>query len=74
METTEHITESYIRYVKKWFTNSNIKCKGGKEIDIIAIDSNENRYHIECGVTHKKSFALKSKPSEGLFNLTSYYL
>jgi len=65
METTEHITESYIRYVKKWYTNSNIKCKGGKEIDIIAIDKNGKKYHIECGVTHKKHWALKSRVEKG---------
>ena len=39
METTEHIVESYVRFCLGWFTNSNIKGKGGKEIDILAIDS-----------------------------------
>lgn len=64
METTEHITESYVRHVLGWFTNSNIKARGGKEIDIIAVDKKGNKYHIECGVTHKKQFALMAKPSK----------
>ncbi len=51
METTEHITESYIRYVKKGYTNSNIKCKGGKEIDIIAIDLDGNKHCIKNYLT-----------------------
>jgi len=69
METTEHITEAYVRHVLGWFTNSNIKAKGGKEIDILAIDVRENKYHIESGVTHKKNWALKSKRSKEDFDL-----
>ena len=67
METTEHIVESYVRFVKKWFTISNIKAKGGKEIDLLAIDKDGNRYHIESGVTHLKSWGLISKPSKDDF-------
>ena len=44
METTEHIVESYVRFVKKWFTISNIKAKGGKEIDILAVDKDGLNY------------------------------
>lgn len=61
METTEHIAEEYVRHKLKWFTNPNIKAKGGKEIDILAIDKKGRRYWIECGVTHKINWALKSK-------------
>ena len=64
IETTEHIVESYVRHYLRWFTNSNIKAKGNKEIDILAVDSLGNRYWIECGVTHKKSWALKSRATE----------
>jgi len=39
METTEKIVESYCRYVKRWFTISNIKCQGQYEIDLLAIDA-----------------------------------
>jgi hypothetical protein len=55
METTEKIVESYCRYVKGWFTISNIRCSGQYEIDLLALDpsprSNVRRYHIECGVS-----------------------
>jgi len=64
METTEHITESYVRYCLEWFTNSNIKAKGGKEIDILAIDKKGKKYWIECGITHKKHWSLKAKADE----------
>ncbi len=64
METTEHIAEVYVRHVLGWFTNSNIKAKAGKEIDILAVDKNGRKYHIECGVTHKKAFALKARKSD----------
>ena len=65
METTEHIVESYVRFVRGWFTNSNIKCKNGKEIDILAIDPiTGKKYHIECGITHTKAWALKKSPSK----------
>jgi len=55
METTEKIVESYCRYVKGWFTISNIKCSGQYEIDLLAVcpspNTNIKRYHIECGVS-----------------------
>lgn len=55
METTEKIVESYCRYVKGWFTISNIKCPGQYEIDLLAVDPSPSkgrgRYHIECGVS-----------------------
>ena len=55
METTEKIVESYCRYVKGWFTISNIKCSGQYEIDLLAVDTSSDeglkRYHIESGVS-----------------------
>ena len=63
-ETTEHIVESYVRYYLRWFTNSNIKAKGNKEIDILAIDRLGNRFWIECGVTHTKHWSLKAKSTD----------
>lgn len=67
METTEKIVEAYVRYVKGWFTIPNIKCKGQKEIDLLAIDPRANgrmsRYHIESGVSISKSYSgLTDKP------------
>lgn len=64
METTEHIVEEYARHVLGWFTSSNIKAKNGKEIDILALDLDGNRYWIECGITHKSGWALKAEKDE----------
>jgi hypothetical protein len=61
METTEKIVESYCRYVRGWFTISNIKCPGQHEIDLLAIDPSSNtrlkRYHIECGVSISHAYS-----------------
>jgi hypothetical protein len=67
METTEKIVESYCRYVKGWFTISNIKCSGQYEIDLIAIEAPSEkaikRYHIESGVSISGGFSkLTAKP------------
>lgn len=68
METTERIVESYCRYVKGWFTISNVKCSAGQyEIDLLAIevtrDSRIRRYHIESGVSVSGAFSkLTAKP------------
>ncbi len=55
METTEKIVESYCRYVKGWFTISNIKCSGQYEIDLLAVEASSDeglkRYHVESGVS-----------------------
>jgi len=55
METTERIVESYCRYIKGWFTISNIRCSGQYEIDLLAVDASSDagvkRYHIESGVS-----------------------
>jgi hypothetical protein len=58
METTEHIVETYVRYVKNWFTIPNVKARNGNELDILAIDTNENKkYHIEVSVHITSSFS-----------------
>lgn len=67
METTEKIVESYCRYVKRWFTIPNIRCKGQYEIDLIAVDTTSNkpirRFHVECGVSISGSYSkLTDKP------------
>ena len=67
METTEKIVESYCRYVKGWFTISNIKCSGQYEIDLLAIEASSDeglkRYHIESGVSISGAFSkLTAKP------------
>ena len=67
METTERIVESYCRYVRGWFTISNIKCSGQYEIDLLAIDTSLDkvlkRYHIESGVSISVAYSkLTAKP------------
>jgi len=52
MYPTEHLVEQYIHYIKRWFTITNIVAKNNKEIDILALDTNGNCYHIEVSV-HK---------------------
>jgi len=48
----EHLVEQYVRILKKWFTITNIKLKENREIDILALDTNGNCYHIEVEI-HK---------------------
>jgi len=58
METTEKIVESYCRYIRNWFTISNIKIKNN-EIDLLAIDIAKDiikKYHIEVSVSISSSF------------------
>jgi len=64
METTERIVEAYVRYIKKWATIPNIRCKGQFEIDLLAIDPITNkRYHIESGVSVSGGYSkLTSRP------------
>lgn len=50
METTERIVEAYCRYIKHWFTIPNIRVKNN-EIDLIAVDKDGNKAHIEIGVS-----------------------
>lgn len=61
METTEKIVESYCRYVKGWFTMSNIKCSRQYEIDLLAVDPAHDagirRYHIESTVSISQAYS-----------------
>jgi len=40
METTEKIIASYVRYVRRWATISNVRCEGQHEIDLLAKPGN----------------------------------
>ncbi len=67
METTEKIVEAYVRYVRGWFTRPHVRCPGGCEIDLLAIDAStpgrRGRYHIESGVCLAPGFApLSNQP------------
>ena len=52
MHPNEHLVEQYVRIKKKWFTITNIKLSRNREIDILALDTNGNCYHIEVDI-HK---------------------
>ena len=62
METTERIVEAYCRYIKHWFTIPNIRVKNN-EIDLIAVDKDGKKAHIEIGISISGSFS-KLKDTE----------
>jgi len=69
MEPEVHIIEKYLQETQSLFTITNIRLKGGKEIDLLAIDaSGKNRYHIECRIATERSFRLSlgDAPKKGL--------
>jgi hypothetical protein len=62
MDTTERLVEAYCRYIKHWFTIPNIRVKNN-DIDLIAVDKDGKKAHIEIGVSISGSF-LKLKDIE----------
>jgi len=62
MEPEVHIIEKYFQEILHCFTMTNIKCKGGKEIDLLAINPKTGRkYHVEARVGTSPSFKIKEK-------------
>lgn len=60
MEVEVHIIEKYFQVIKGCFTMSNIRLKGGKEIDLLAINPKTNRrYHIESRVSTSHKLKIK---------------
>lgn len=52
MEPEVHILEKYFQVVLGCLTMANVKCKGGKEIDLLAMNpKTSKRFHIEARVT-----------------------
>lgn len=52
MEPEVHIIEKYFQVALGCLTMTNIKCSGGKEIDLLAINpKNMERYHVESWVS-----------------------
>jgi hypothetical protein len=52
IELEVHIIEKYFQEILGYFTMTNIRCKGGKEIDLLAIDPVSNiKYHVESRVS-----------------------
>lgn len=64
MYPTEHLVEQYIRQVKQWFTITNIIASNNKEIDILALDTKGNCYHIEVAI-HKGGLQWGPEGSDG---------
>ena len=61
MEPEVHIVERYMQLVKGCLTMTNIRLRGGKEIDILAMHPRTGeRYHIECRVTLARGFRLRT--------------
>ena len=62
MEPEVHIIEKYFQEVLKCFTMTNIKCKRGKEIDLLAINPKTlKKYHVEARVGTSPSFKIRTK-------------
>ncbi len=66
MEASEKVVESYFRYVEKYFTIPNLRCRGQKEIDLIGMresDGQVHRVHVEVSVTTSGAFKkINSQP------------
>lgn len=62
MEPEVHIIEKYFQTILNCSTMTNIRLKGGKEIDLLAIDPKRGvKYHVEARVSTSRSFALREK-------------
>lgn len=62
MEPEVHIIEKYFQTILKCFTMTNIRLKGSKEIDLLAINPlTGEKYHVESRVATSRSFALRLK-------------
>lgn len=60
MEPEVHIVDRYMQLVKKCFTMTNIMLKGGKEIDLLAVNPiSGEKYHIEVRIATSKGFRLR---------------
>lgn len=59
-EPEVHIIEKYFQAVLQCFTMTNIRLKGGKEIDLLAINPRTGeKYHIEARVSTTLKIKLK---------------
>jgi hypothetical protein len=60
LEPEVHIVDRYMQLVKKCFTMTNIMLKGGKEIDLLAVNPiSGEKYHIEVRVATGRGFRLR---------------
>jgi hypothetical protein len=64
MEPEVHIIDKYFQEMMHCLTMTNTKCKGGKEIDLLAINPKTlEKYHVEATIRTKS----KIVSEEGLF-------
>jgi hypothetical protein len=60
LEPEVHIVDRYMQLVKKCFTMTNVMLKGGKEIDLLAVNPiSGEKYHIEVRVATGAGFRLR---------------
>jgi hypothetical protein len=60
MEPEVHIIEKYFQLIKQCFTMTNIRLKGGKEIDLLAFNPRTGeKYHVEARVSTTSAFKLR---------------
>ena len=60
MEPEVHIIEKYFQKILNCFTMTNVRLKGGKEIDLLAVNPKTGeKYHVESRVATSRSFALR---------------
>ena len=75
METSEKIVEAYLRYIKGYATIPNIRCKGGFEIDLLAVHpKTKKKLHIEISVSVSASFHRLKWDSESYIGTLKNYL
>lgn len=62
MEPEVHIIEKYFQLVLGCFTMTNIQCRSGKEIDLLAMNPKTGeKFHVESRIVTSPSFALRLK-------------
>jgi len=60
VEPEVHIIERYFQIVLNCFTMPNVRCKGNKEIDLLAVDpKTQVKYHVESRVWLKQTLHLE---------------
>jgi len=62
MEPEVHIIEKYFQENLHCFTMTNVRCKGNKEIDLLAMNPRTlEKYHVEARISTARGFALREK-------------
>jgi hypothetical protein len=66
MEPEVHIIEKYFQERLGYFTMTNIRCKGGKEIDLLAIDPVSGiKYHVESRISTVSPLCITATKTKG---------